>query len=158
LFVEIVLPFLYVPSVSTVMISEGLDATLTCRLLYGYEFDQNVQWEWNKKETTSTKVVNSSTLLIINEQLEMNGEKLSQLRFNNALLNDSGIYECVAINSYGRASRSFKLIVKDRKNVIYPLIGIVIIILLTVLIILICDKKKQTINEDDTLTTKLKSK
>lgn len=103
-------PYLYKIEELTITILEDYPGQVSCYLLVGTEYDQNITWTWSFKN----KTIEPSCLTTISSN---NTE--STLRFNSTSILNKGYYYCTASNQYGSFTRSVSLRIKSKLNIFF---------------------------------------
>ena len=91
----------------SVTVTEGKDAEITCKLLYGLEGGQKITWEWEEDDIDL-----SPDQYTIIESNEFGNQ--STLKLKEVVMAKRGVYKCTAKNEYGAASQDIILRVKGK--------------------------------------------
>lgn len=83
------------------------NAELSCKLLYGSENNQKVEWIW---ERNGEKLVENDTIILETDE----EENISKLLLRNVTEEMKGEYKCIVKNKYGFAENTLKLRVKSK--------------------------------------------
>jgi hypothetical protein len=108
-FCNSVLPFFYLPEKAQIIITEGNDVELVCELLYGYENNQTITWNW-----TLNGVQVQSTDKIRIENMAGPSSYQTKLIFKEVNQTSKGFYQCQAANAFGSCSQMIELRIKSK--------------------------------------------
>ena len=138
------MPFLHRPEKPSQTITQGGYAEFICKILYGEE--QGIKWEWTK-EGTPLEVSKEEDARI---KIEMESHQ-TKLFIKNVGEADKGEYSCTLTNSFGNATESIILRVKNPLGALWPFLAIVGEVVVLCVIILVYEKKctKKNQNEED---------
>jgi hypothetical protein len=89
----------------TVSILEENPSRMSCYLLVGDEYDQNITWTWSYKNMS----LKPTCLMSIQSE-----KRETSLNFNSTVFTDKGVYYCTATNQYGSFTRAISLRIKSK--------------------------------------------
>lgn len=93
----------------------GEKVSISCYVLVGYQNNLNIEWTWKDSKGESLNSTERFEILNKNES--------STLTIQNSLMDDSGVYECIAKNAYGSHSRTLNLTIKSNLAPLWPFLG-----------------------------------
>jgi hypothetical protein len=135
-------PFLYKPDKLSLTETEGDNAKISCRVLYGSD---DLTWSWLKDGVAVPTESQDNRFKATSE------DKTATLTIAKVTETDKGIYECVLKNKHGEHSEKINLRVKSALAALWPFLGIVAEVFILCVIILSyetrCGKKKKS--DDD---------
>jgi hypothetical protein len=113
----------FVPQEIKITPIETSKVSLDCRVAYGFENNQQIQWRWliNDKEITNASayqidgnytLLNNNSIPIITVKSDSNSSA-TNIYVKEVDLTQRGIWQCQAINSYGNASQYVNVRVKS---------------------------------------------
>lgn len=139
-----IMPFLHRPEKPSQTITQGGYAEFICKILYGEE--QGIKWEWTKEGSPIESSKDEDARLKIEEESHQ-----TKLFIKNVGEADKGEYKCTLTNSFGNATESIILRVKNPLAALWPFLAIVGEVVVLCVIILVYEKKctKKNQNEED---------
>ncbi|RNA06817.1 hypothetical protein BpHYR1_012191 [Brachionus plicatilis] len=93
----------------------GKKVYLSCYVLVGYQNNLDIEWMWKNPKGEILNLTHRFEITSKNES--------STLTIHDSMIEDSGIYECIAVNTYGSHSRTLKLVVKSNLTPLWPFLG-----------------------------------
>ena len=97
------------PEKPSVTVMRDENAELVCKLLYGYENNQKIEWIWERNDKPMTE--NETVLFEYDAE-----EYSSKLLLRNVTEELKGGYKCKAKNKYGIAEQTLLLRVKSKST------------------------------------------
>lgn len=141
-------PFLYKPDKLSLTETEGDNAKISCRVLYGSD---ELSWTWLRDSVDILENVEKTEGSTNRYKVEST-DKGTTLTIDKVTEADKGMYECVLKNKHGEHSEKINLRVKSALAALWPFLGIVAEVFILCVIILSyetrCGKKKKS-EEDE---------
>lgn len=140
LFKPQVLPYLYLLNQQVYIVIEGYGITMNCQALYGFDNNEQLNFNWHKDNQYIQQQPSSNENIIISSNPT---QHQTSIQIKQATLSDSGYFTCTAVNRFGQASRTMRLRVKSRLSPLWPALGVIAQAVLLVAIIFFCHKYKK---------------
>lgn len=101
-------PFFYALEQKKIVLTEGSETSINCKLLYGREGNQTVSFNWLYNGAVLSDIPGKIKISKSIDSLE------TSINFKQIDLKDKGIYQCQASNDYGNRTESVEIVVKSK--------------------------------------------